>query len=138
VDAQVHGPQGSLIDIRARTRIEEDIQPGGGIRASGEHASNEICGTVLIVRPKVHRIVDLHLRGTTGTVREPSGKTLSGEIAALTSSAILCLFIQRSPYVAIDLEGGRSQPQSPSPRSSSRSRLSNWRWASSLARLRHP
>jgi hypothetical protein len=60
VDAQVDDPQRGLIDTRVETRIEEDTQPAGGMWASGEHASNEICGTGLLLCPaRPTRVVDL-------------------------------------------------------------------------------
>jgi len=51
MDAQVDDPHRGLIDTRVETRIEEDTQPAGGIRPSGEHASNEICGTGFLLCP---------------------------------------------------------------------------------------
>ena len=50
MDAQVDDPHRGLIDTRVETRIEEDTQPAGGMQASGEHASNEICGTGVVLR----------------------------------------------------------------------------------------
>jgi hypothetical protein len=75
MDAQLQCPQGSSIDTRAGTRIEEDTQPAGGMWASGEHASNEICGTgFLLCDPRsTHSLTCIFAIGT-GTVREPRSR----------------------------------------------------------------